>query len=111
APVEAWSASGDPVLLELTGTWHWGPAVSTARVVGEYLVLGEPGQARRSRFAPVGRDEWVGLDGYHAGEPLHVVRGADGAVSHLDIATFRFTRTPYDPSADVPGGVDASGWR
>jgi hypothetical protein len=22
-----------------------------------------------------------------------------------------FTRTPYDPEADVPGGVDPDGWR
>ncbi|MGL4174515.1 MAG: serine hydrolase domain-containing protein [Dermatophilaceae bacterium] len=110
APVDAWSASGDPGLLELTGTWHWGPAVSIARVVGEHLVLGDPGRARGSRFAPVGRDEWVGLDGYHAGEPLRVIRGADGEVSHLDLASFRFTRTPYDPAGDVPGGVDPSGW-
>ena len=36
---------------------------------------------------------------------------ADGSVSHLDLASFRFTRTPYDPEADVPGGVDESGWR
>ena len=102
---EPWHAAGDPSVLELVGTWHWGPSVSTAKVVGEHLVLGEPGQARGSRFAPTGPDEWVGLDGYYTGEPLRVVRSADGAPSHLDLASFRFTRTPYDPAADVPGGV------
>lgn len=110
AATEAWAASGDPSLLELVGTWHWGPSTTTATVAGEHLVLGEPGQARGSRFRPVGRDEWVGLDGYHTGEPLRVVRRADGTVSHLDLASFRFTRTPYDPAADVPGGVDEAGW-
>jgi hypothetical protein len=85
--------------------------VSTARIVGEHLVLGEPGQARGSRFQRVGPDEWLGLDGYHTGEPLRVVRSADGSPSHLDLASFRFTRTPYDPTADVPGGVDDGGWR
>lgn len=110
APVAAWSASGDPALLELVGTWHWGSSTTTARVVGEHLVLGEPGQARGSRFAPAGPDAWVGLDGYHTGEPLRVVRRPDGTVSHLDLASFRFTRTPYDPGADVPGGVDDLGW-
>jgi hypothetical protein len=111
APVEPWSAAGDPRLLDLVGPWHWGPAVEVAKVVGEHLVLGEPGAGRGARFRAVGPDEWVGLDGYYAGEPLRVVRRADGSVSHLDLASFRFTRTPYDPQADVPGGVDESGWR
>ena len=110
APVEPWSASGDPALLELVGTWHWGPSTVTARVVGDHLVLGELGAGRGARFRPVGPDAWLGLDGYYAGEPLRVVRRGDGAVSHLDLASFRFTRTPYDPQADVPGGVDENGW-
>ena len=110
-PVVAWHASGDATLVELGGMWHWGPAVTVAKVVGEHLVLGEPGQARGSRFAASGVDEWVGLDGYYTGEPLRVVRRPDGTVSHLDLASFRFTRTPYAPDADIPGGVDARGWR
>ncbi|MEO6997546.1 MAG: serine hydrolase domain-containing protein [Terracoccus sp.] len=96
--------------LDVVGTWHWGPAVTTARLVGEHLVLGEPGQGRGARFARVGPDEWVGLDHYYQGEPLRVVRRDDGTVSHLDLASFRFTRTPYDPGADVPGGVSEDGW-
>ena len=111
APVEPWAASGDASLLELVGTWHWGSSVLMARIEGPHLVLGEPGVARGSRFRPVGADAWVGLDGYHEGEPLRIVRRADGTVSHLDLASFRFTRTPYDPDADVPGGVDPAGWR
>ncbi len=110
APVQPWSAAGDARLLELVGAWHWGPSTATASVRGEHLVLGEPGTARGSRFARVGADEWVGLDGYHTGEPLRVVRRRDGTVSHLDLASFRFTRTPYDPEGDVPGGVDDAGW-
>jgi CubicO group peptidase (beta-lactamase class C family) len=110
APVEPWTASGDPELLDLVGTWHWGPSTTTARSVGDHLVLGEPGTGRGARFARVGDDAWVGLDGYLTGEPLTVVRRPDGTVSHLDVASFRFTRTPYDPAADVPGGVDGSGW-
>ena len=46
----------------------------------------------------------VGLSGYHAGEELTVVRRPDGSVSHLDVATFVYTRTPYDPEAPIPGG-------
>jgi hypothetical protein len=26
------------------------------------------------------------------------------------VGTFVFTRTPYDPQAPVPGGVDERGW-
>jgi hypothetical protein len=110
APVQAWSAGGDPALLELVGTWHWGPSTVTATVAGEHLVLGEPGSGRGARFRPTGPDQWLGLDSYYAGEPLRVVRRGDGSVSHLDLASFRFTRTPYDPQADVPGGVDERGW-
>jgi hypothetical protein len=32
-------------------------------------------------------------------------------VDHLDLGSFVFTRQPYDERADVPGGVDAEGWR
>lgn len=109
-PPEPWHAAGDPGLLELLGLWHWGPTVTMAKAVGDHLVLGEPGEGRGARFERVGPDEWRGLDGYHTGEPLRVVRRADGTVSHLDLQSFRFTRTPYDPEADVPGGVDEVGW-
>jgi len=40
-----------------------------------------------------------------------VGRAADGTPQHLDLATFIFTRTPYDPAAPIPGGVDPKGWR
>ncbi|KGN34767.1 beta-lactamase [Knoellia sinensis KCTC 19936] len=110
--VTPWVAAGTSEVLELAGTWHWGSATETAKFVGEHLVLGTPGAGRGSRFERVGSgvDNWVGLDGYYTGEPLQVVRRADGSVSHLDLATFRFTRTPYDPHGDVPGGVDERGW-
>ena len=112
AAVTPWVASGSSDVLELAGTWHWGPSVETARFVGDHLVLGEPGTGRGSRFRRrgEGHDEWVGLDGYYTGEPLRVLRRADGTVSHLDLATFRLTRTPYAADADVPGGVDERGW-
>ncbi|MDN5796290.1 MAG: beta-lactamase family protein [Intrasporangium sp.] len=108
---EPWHAAADPGLLDLTGLWHWGAGVVTGRIETGQLVLGEPGQGRGARFDRVAVDEWVGLDGYYTGEPLRVIRRADGAVSHLDLASFRFTRTPYDPEADLPGGVDDLGWR
>lgn len=107
---EPWRADSDPGLLDLTGLWHWGAGAVTGRIEGGRFVLGEPGQGRGARFERVGPDEWVGLDGYYTGEPLRVLRRPDGTVSHLDLASFRFTRTPYDPAADIPGGVDDLGW-
>ena len=36
----------------------------------------------------------------------------DGAsVVALDLGSFVFSRTPYDPAAPQPGGVDERGWR
>jgi D-alanyl-D-alanine carboxypeptidase len=47
----------------------------------------------------------VGRSGYHAGEELHVVRRIDGSVGHLEVATFVYTKEPYDPEAPIPGGA------
>jgi CubicO group peptidase (beta-lactamase class C family) len=98
--------------LELLGAWYWGPAPYVLVAHGDELELTTPlGRGRASRFATQGPDAWIGLDGYHTGEPLRVVRGADGSVSHLDLGSFVFTRVPYDPDVDIPGGVDPGGWR
>ncbi len=100
-----------PAVVELVGAWFWGPAPFTLRAsTDDWLELVPDNGGRGSRFRPVGRDVWVGQDGYYAGEPLRVVRRDDGAVSHLDLASFVFTRTPYDPSAEIPGGLDPRGW-
>lgn len=110
-PPKPWSADPDQAsVLELTGEWYWGPAAFTMSATRDgYLVLGEPGAGRGCRFKPAA-DGWTGLDGYYSGETLTVVRDGSGCVSHLDLGSFRFTRTPYDPAADVPGGVDSAGW-
>jgi len=108
---EPWSADPDQVnLLELTGEWYWGTVLFTMSAGRDgNLVLGEPGAGRGCRLKPaVGG--WTGLDGYYCGETLTVVRDLAGRVGHLDLGSFRFTRTPYDPSSDVPGGVDPDGW-
>jgi hypothetical protein len=81
------------------------------KVLGaDQLELTPVGAAGRgSRFEAAG-DEWVGTQGYWRGERLRFVRRADGSVSHLDLATFIFTRRPYDPSAPIPGGVSSTPW-
>lgn len=112
-PAEWQPAAVDTSLLELTGLWHWGPSPYHLRVLPNGWLDLSPavGGGRASRFRPLGDDRWLGLDGYYSGETLIVGRDADGRPHHLDLATFVFTRTPYDPSAPVPGGVDERGWQ
>ncbi|HVW41285.1 MAG TPA: serine hydrolase domain-containing protein [Amycolatopsis sp.] len=112
-PAEWRPSEVDPALLTLTGLWHWGPTPYLLRVLpgGQLSLDPVRGTGRASRFQPLGADTWLGLDGYYAGETLRVGRAGDGTPTYLDLATFIFTRTPYDPAAPVPGGVDESGWR
>jgi hypothetical protein len=111
-PAEWQPSEADPNLLELTGLWHWGPTPHHLYLVrGPMLNLVPVAGGRASRFSPSGKDEWVGLDGYYAGETLRVSRSSDGTPVSLDLVTFVFTRTPYDPAAPIPGGVDEAGWR
>nr|WP_026874415.1 serine hydrolase domain-containing protein [Jiangella gansuensis] len=108
-----WQA-GDvaPEVFELVGHWYWGSATFELHAMDDGWLRLAPasGGGRTSRFRPDGDGRWVGLDGYYNGEPLVAIRRPDGTVSHLDLASFRFTRTPYDPAADVPGGIDRAGW-
>jgi len=100
-----------PEVLEMVGPWYWGAKPYIVRARGGMLFLESLGQeARSSRFRHTGEGSWIGLDGYHTGEPLLVVRRTDGIVTHLDIGSFIFTRTPYDTEAPVPGDVDPQGW-
>jgi CubicO group peptidase (beta-lactamase class C family) len=106
--VETWAPSPSPVPLDRLGVWFWGPSPYVLRAVGGgRLHLGPlpGGNGRASRFDPRDDGTWVGRDGYFAGETLRI------AEDHLDLDTFIFTRTPYDPDAPVPGGVDDRGWR
>jgi hypothetical protein len=100
-------------LLALTGTWHWGPTPYTLRLHADSWLELVPtsGAGRASRFRPAGDGTWIGVDAYYAGETLRVCRSASGEVTHLDLATFIFTRLPYSPTEPIPGGVDPHGWR
>jgi CubicO group peptidase (beta-lactamase class C family) len=105
--VEPWAPSPCPIPLDRLGVWFWGPSPYVLRAVGGGLLhLGPlPGRTgRASRFEPRDDGTWRGRDGYFAGETLRI------AEDHLDLDTFVFTRTPYDPEAPVPGGVDEGGW-
>ena len=97
----------DPV-ADVLGVWFWGNTAfelrwHTDRTGGRLEVHSLAMQNREDVFEL--RDgRIVGVEGYHRGETLHVVRRDDGAVSHLDCATFVYTRTPYDPDVPIPGG-------
>ncbi len=98
--------------LDLLGSWYWGTshAVLTVGTDGglDLVMLGPA--ARSTAFTAVDADRWVGQSGYFAGEPLTVVRDDAGQPVALDLASFRLSRTPYDPIAGQPGGVDDRGW-
>ncbi|RAG80940.1 serine hydrolase [Streptacidiphilus pinicola] len=108
--------SYDPEVLALTGPWYWGPAGFALRLVGEGDELeltpltGPGGRATRLHRAEDG-EGWVAEGGYWHGEPMRVVRDAEGGITHLDLATFVFTREPYPADGPVPDGVDPAGWR
>lgn len=87
---------------ELLGVWHWGATMHVFELEGQALVV-RKGTDEVFRFG-LADGRIVGLSGYQAGEELRVARNPDGSVNHLDLATFVFTRLPYDPAAPIPGG-------
>src|SRR5690606_13809269 len=111
-PPTPWRPDAVPgPVLDLVGPWYWGPAPLSIRWVdGVQRIVPLTGRTRASRFERLDDDTWRGLDGYYRGETLRVVRDGDGHVAHLELATFVFTRAPYDTDAPVPGGVDPRGW-
>jgi CubicO group peptidase (beta-lactamase class C family) len=113
-PVAAWTPAAAPEgTLDALGRWFWGTSCFTLRAIGsaELALEPEPAGGRSARFQPNPDGTWTGLDGYFAGETLRIRRGGtDDAPVAVDLASFIFTRTPYDPQADVPGGVDPQGW-
>ncbi len=95
---------------EVLGLWHWGNTAQAFSYDGEEVVVTSlQTGAVSGRFRPVAEGRFVGTAGYHHGETLHVVRDADGGVSHLVCATFVYTRVPYDPNAPIPGGAPEPG--
>lgn len=110
---EAWQPDEVPdEVLPALGPWYWGPAPLALRWrEGHLCITGLDRRARESRFVRDADGDWVGLDGYYRGERLRLVADGAGGVGHLELATYVFTRVPYDREAPVPGGVDPQGWR
>lgn len=106
-----WRPSTDlpAVVADVLGVWHWGntPSVWTWE---DAVVVVRVREAEMYRFAVrevEGTPALVGVRGYHDGETVHVVRREDGSVSHLEAATFVYSRAPYEPGTPVPGGHPA----
>ena len=76
---------------DLLGHWYWGNTPLTISVSAGILQLSG---GLTTRLSPLGPDLYLGRDGYLAGEKLHVIRNG-GEISHLNVATFVLTRTPY----------------
>jgi len=106
-------AEVDQALLALTGLWYWGPRAYVLRLLADRDLELSPalGRGRASRFRAEPDGTWTGLEGYYAGETLRAMRGADGAVDHLDLGSFVFTREPYKPDAPLAARPDPEGWR
>jgi CubicO group peptidase (beta-lactamase class C family) len=92
-----------PAVAEVLGVWHWGNSAQSFAWDGREVVVTSLARGVVAhRFAPQDDGSFIGTAGYHHGERLHAVRRADGSISHLECATFVFTRTPYDPEAPIP---------
>lgn len=113
---EPWVAAADvpEQLLALTGSWFWGTSEGILRVLGDGSLKIEhvSGMMPTSRFdrADAGADTWIGREADFRGETMRVIRGTDGTVTHLEIATYVLTRRPYQPGEVIPGGLDAGSW-
>ncbi len=95
----------EPV-TEVLGVWHWGNTGFTFSYTGgEVVVTGLRNGVLAYKFRLREDGDFVGTEGYHLGETLHVVRNRDGSVNHLECATFIYTRVPYDPRSPIPGAV------
>jgi CubicO group peptidase (beta-lactamase class C family) len=112
-PVSPW-APAEPAegTFDALGRWFWGTSAFTLRAIGssELGLEPEPPSGRAARFLPNPDSSWTGQDGYFAGETLRIRRDRAGQPVALDLASFLFSRTAYDPVADPPGGVDERGW-
>ena len=92
-------------VVGVPGVWFWGHTAYEMRWHNDGLEL-RPlalGGTLWERFEIVD-GALVGVLGYHRGERLDVVRRPGGSISHLECATFVYTRTPYDPYVEIPGG-------
>jgi len=107
--LERWRPSADvPAWArELLGLWFWGNSAFGCRWHNERLEFVDLARSSVAEQFVSTDGRIVGHLGYHQGETLEVRRGGDGAPISLECATFVYTRTPYDPRVEIPGGHPA----
>ncbi len=103
----------DDDAYELIGPWYWGavPVSISLRADGHLDLAGIGTRGRAARFVRSHDGRWRGRNGYYHGEFLDVRRDSSGAITHLDLGSFVFTRQPYAPAEVVPDGLDLGDWR
>lgn len=79
-------------IRELLGPWYWGNTLHEFGCEAGRLVVRRRGEPQYAFDIREGRI--VGTAGYLAGETLRVHRGVDATASHLEVASFVFTREP-----------------
>ncbi len=93
----AWSPEQPrPDLAHLLGLWwsEGSPITFFVRDGALWSRLEEGDPASETRYAAEGTDRFRAADGRERGELLEVVRGADGSVERLYLATYAVTRAP-----------------
>jgi hypothetical protein len=101
----------DPSAMELVGPWYLGhlrlrPAAAGRRPARPH----RPDRRRPGVAVPGGRRRELGRAGrLPRGRAAAGAADGDRAVA-LDVGSFVFSRTPYDPAAPQPGGVHPDGW-
>lgn len=105
-PADPWvpTTHVPPAVVDLPGVWFWGNSAVELRWHNESLELHSLALRKLQEVFALRDDRLVGVDGYHRGETLRAIRRSDGTLSHLECATFVYTRTPYEPDVDIPGG-------
>jgi len=95
-PREPWLPPAPPrgEAVALVGRWWWMGREYEITADGEDLVM--TGPHHRTRFTREAPDRWRGVGGSNEGEVLAILRDSDGTPTALDIATFIFTRNPYN---------------
>lgn len=86
-----------PEVAGIVGVWFWGNTAIELRWSNDLLEARALQGGRLGYTFALVDGALVGATGYHRGETLHV------HPTHLECATFVYTRVPYDPAAPIPG--------
>ncbi len=103
-PVARWRPTVDlpPEVADVVGLWFWGNTAIELRWNNDLLEARALSTCDMLYTFTLTDGLLVGASGYHRGETLHV------HPTHLECATFIYTRRPYDPDAPIPRSASSS---